>query len=132
MQIRLTRDLEAKHRAAPGALTVDAFLALFPEVPGDLRDEPVFTEFVRAFGPQLRVAQKPSPCVARDGGGDAPHHFYTRLVNDLAIYGIGLSKRERTLQRLEKILDEYRKQPATFACTLVPRKGPDAPRPQCG
>ena len=132
MQIRLTRDLETKHRAAPGALTVDAFLSLFPEVPRDLRDEPVFTEFVRAFGPQLRVAQKPSPCVARDGGGDAPHHFYTRLVNDLAIYGIGLSKRERTLQRLEKLLDEYRKQPATFACTLVPRKGADAPRPQCG
>jgi hypothetical protein len=70
--------------------------------------------------------------VARDGGGDAPHHFYTRLINDLAIYGIGLSKRERTLQRLEKLLDEYKKQPATFACTLIPRKGPDAPRPQCG
>jgi hypothetical protein len=132
MQIRLTRDLEAQHRAAPGPLTVDAFLALFPEVPRDLRDEAVLAEFVRAFGPQLRVAQKPSPCVARDGGGDAPHHFYTRLVNDLAIYGIGLSKRERTLQRLEKLLDEYRKQPATFACTLVPRKAPDAPRPQCG
>jgi hypothetical protein len=132
MQIRLTRDLEAKHRTAPGPLTVDAFLSLFPEVPRDLRDEPVLAAFVGAFGPQLRVAQKPSPCVARDGGGDAPHHFYTRLINDLAIYGIGLSKRERTLQRLEKLLDEYKKQPATFACTLIPRKGPDAPRPQCG
>ena len=132
MQIRLTRDLEDKHRAGPGLLTTDAFLALFPEVPRDLRDEPVFAEFVRAFGPQLRVAQKPSPCVARDGGGDAPHHFYTRLVNDLAIYGIGLAKRERTLQRLQRLLDDYRKQPATFACTLVPRKAPDAPRPQCG
>ena len=132
MQIRLTRELEDKHRAAAGSLTVEAFLALFPEVPRDLRDEPVFVEFVRAFGPQLRVAQKPSPCVARDGGGDAPHHFYTRLVNDLAIYGIGLAKRERTLQRLEKLLDEYRKHPATFACTLVPRTAPDAPRPQGG
>ena len=27
-------------------------------------------------------------------GGDAEHVFYTRLVNDLAIYGIGLAKRE--------------------------------------
>ena len=132
MQIRLTRDLEEKHRATPGPLTVDAFLALFPEVPRDLREEPVLEEFVHAFGPQLRVAEKPSPCVARDGGGDAPHHFYTRLVNDLAIYGIGLAKRERTLQRLERLLGEYRKQPATFACTLIPHKGPDAPRPQCG
>ena len=130
MQIRLTSDLEAKSRAA-GPMSVDAFLARFPEVPRDLRDEPVLAEFVRAFGPQLAVAQKPSPCVARDGGGDAEHFFYTRLVNDLAIYGIGLAKRERTLQRLERLLADYRAQPATFACTLVPRKGPDAPPAQC-
>lgn len=131
MQIRLTPDLEAQTRAS-GPMTVDRFLARFPEVPRDLRDEPVLAEFVRAFGPQLEVAQKPSPCVARDGGGDAPHHFYTRLLNDLAIYGVGLAKRDRTLQRLERLLAEYRAQPATFACTLVPRKAPGAPRPQCG
>ena len=130
MQIKLTRDLDEKSRAA-GPLTVDGFLARFPEVPRDLRDEPVLVEFVRAFGAQLEVAQKPSPCVARDGGGDAEHFFYTRLVNDLAIYGIGLAKRERTLQRLEKLLGEYRAQPATFACTMVPRKAPDAPLPKC-
>ena len=130
MQIRLTPDLEAKSRVA-GAMSVDAFLARFPEVPRDLRDEPVLAEYVRAFGPQLAVAQKPSPCVARDGGGDAEHFFYTRLVNDLAIYGIGLAKRERTLQRLERLLTDYRAQPATFACMLVPRKGPDAPPAQC-
>jgi hypothetical protein len=130
MQIRLTRDVEEKVHAS-GPLTVDRFLARFPEVPRDLRDEPLLAEFVRAFGPQLDVAQKPSPCVARDGGGDAPHHFYTRLVNDLAIYGVGLATRARTLQRLERLLGEYRAQPATFACTLVPRKAPDAPRPQC-
>ena len=130
MQIRLTPDLEAKSRVV-GAMSVDAFLARFPEVPHDLRGEPVLAEYVRAFGPQLAVAQKPSPCVARDGGGDAEHFFYTRLVNDLAIYGIGLAKRERTLQRLERLLTDYRAQPATFACTLVPRKGPDAPPAQC-
>ncbi len=113
-------------------MTVDAFLAGFPEVPRDLRDEPLLAEFVRAFGPQLAIAQKPSPCVARADGGDAEHHFYTRLVNDLAIYGMGLARRERTLQRLERLLAEYRQQPATFACTLVPRKGPGAPRASCG
>jgi hypothetical protein len=130
MQIRLTRDLDAKCRAA-SPMTVDAFLARFPEVPSNLRDEPLIAEFVRAFGPQLAVAQKPSPCVARAGGGDAEHHFYTRLVNDLAIYGIGLAKRERTLQRLERLLSDYRAQPATFACSLVPRQAPDAPRAGC-
>jgi hypothetical protein len=131
MQIRLTRELEDKHRTAPGGLTVEAFLALFPEVPRDLKDEPVMAEFVDAFGPQLRAAEKPSPCIARDGGGDAPHFFYTRLINDLAIYGIGLAKRDRTLQRVARLLDEYKEQPATFACTLVPRKGPNAPPPRC-
>ncbi len=131
MQIRLTRDLEEHGRVAPGSMTVDGFLARFPEVPRDVRDEPVVAEFVRAFGAQLAVAQKPAPCVARAGGGDAEHHFYTRLVNDLAIYGIGLARRERTLQRLERLLADYRAQPATFACTLVPRQGPNAPRAEC-
>jgi hypothetical protein len=130
MQIRLTRDLDATSRAA-GPMTVGAFFARFPEVPTDLRDEPLIAEFVRAFGAQLAVAQKPSPCVARAGGGDAEHHFYTRLVNDLAIYGIGLARRERTLQRIERLLSDYRAQPATFACTLVPRQAPNAPRAAC-
>src|SRR6266516_1672264 len=129
VQIRLSRDLEERARAAPTAMTVDELLALFPEVPVDLRDEPILTEYVKAFGPLLRVAQKPSPCMGT--GGDAPHVFYTRLVNDLAIYGIGLAKRDRTLARLERLLADYRAQPATFACTLVPRQAPNAPRAGC-
>ena len=85
-------------------MTVDEFLARFPEVPRDLGGEPVLREYVGAFGAQLRVAQKPTPCIGK--GGDAEHVFYTRLVNDLAIYGVGLAKRDRTLARLEKLLDE--------------------------
>jgi len=131
MQIRLSRDLEGRARSASSPMTVEELFARFPEVPRDLRDEPVLAEFVRAFGSQLRVAQKPSPCVAQAGSGDAEHFFYTRLVNDLAVYGIGLARRERTLQRLQALLAEYRTRPATFACTLVPRKAPDAPRAGC-
>jgi len=92
-------------------MSVDEFLARFPEVPRDVRDEPTLQEYTRAFGPLLRVAQKPTPCM-RDGG-DAPHVFYIRLVNDLAIYGIGLAKRDRTLARLSALLEQYRMQPAT-------------------
>ena len=110
-------------------MTVDEFLTHFPEVPPDLRDEPVLGEYVRAFGLLLRVAQKPTPCM-RDTG-DHQHVFYTRLVNDLAIYGIGLAKRDRTLARLRALLDQYRTQPATFACTLVPRKARGTPRTGC-
>jgi hypothetical protein len=129
MQVRLARSLEACARAATAPLSVDEFLARFPEVPRDLRDEPVFQAYVDAFGPQLRVAQKPSPCVG--AGGDAEHIFYTRLVNDLAIYGIGLAKRERTLARLSATLEQYRQRRATFACTLVPRRAAGAPRAGC-
>ena len=129
MQIRLAPDLEENRRKTSGSLTVDELLARFPEVPTDLRDEPVLAQYVDAFGPLLRLAQKPSPCM-RDGG-DAPHVFYTRLVNDLAIYGVGLARRDRTLARLQATLDAYRKQPATYACTLIPRRAPDAPVSGC-
>jgi hypothetical protein len=129
MQVRLARNLEACARAAAAPLSVDEFLARFPEVPRDLRGEPTLKAYVDAFGPQLRVAQKPTPCMGT--GGDAEHVFYTRLVNDLAIYGIGLAKRERTLARLSATLDQYRKQPATFSCTLVPRQTPGTPRSGC-
>ena len=130
MQIRLTSDLDAHTRSVRAAMTVDEFLARFTEVPRDLRDEPVLDEYIAAFGPLLRLAQKPSPCVGT--GGDMEHVFYVRLVNDMAIYGVGLAKRDRTLARLRATVDQYRKQPATFACTLVPRKAPGTKRAGCG
>ena len=129
MQIRLSRNLEERCGSVRAPMTLDEFLGRFPEVPRDLSDEPVLKEYVEAFGRLLRVAQKPSACM-RDGG-DAQHVFYTRLVNDLAIYGIGLAKRDRTLARLRATLEQYRKEPATFACTLVPRRAPGTPRSGC-
>ena len=128
MQIRLSPDLDGT-TSALAPMSVDEFLGRFPEVPRDVRDEPLLREYTKAFGPLLRAAQKPTPCM-RDGG-DAQHVFYTRLVNDLAIYGIGLAKRDRTLARLEALLDQYRKQPATFACTLVPLRPRGTPRSGC-
>src|SRR5256885_11863932 len=122
MQIRLSRDLEGRVCVAPGPITVEEFLARFPEVPRDLREEPVLAEFVRAFGSQLRVAQKPSPCVAQAGAGDAEHHFYTRLVNDLAVYGIGLAPRAPTLQPLENLLPQDSAHPAPPALQPGPQK----------
>lgn len=129
MQIRRSPDLAAQTRSVRPEMTVDEFLARFPEVPRDLRDEPTLTRYVAAFGPILRLAQKPTPCVGSNG--DMEHIFYTRLVNDLAIYGIGLARRDRTLARLQATLDQHAQQPATFACTLVPRKAPGGKRPGC-
>jgi hypothetical protein len=129
VQIRRSPDLDRRVGVGEAPMTVDEFLARFPEVPRDLRDEPVLAEYVRAFGPLLRLAQKPSPCMGTNG--DAPHQFYTRLVNDLAIYGIGLARRERTLQRLAATLEAWGKQPATFACTLVPPRPRGTPPAGC-
>ncbi len=129
MQVRLSSALQERVESAPASMSVDEFLARFPEVPADLREEPVLAEYTRAFGPLLRAARKPTPCM-RDGG-DAEHVFYTRLVNDLAIYGIGLARRDRTLARLSAVLEQYRSQPATYACTLVPRKPRGTPRSGC-
>ena len=126
MQVRLAPHLEGR---AAGAMTVDEFLARFPEVPRDLASDPVFADYVQAFGPLLRCAKKPTPCMGKDGG-DAEHQFYVKLINDLAIYGMGLSRRERTLARLAATLDAWRKTP-TFACSLVPARAPGAPRTGC-
>ncbi|HET7340721.1 MAG TPA: hypothetical protein VFL90_04595 [Methylomirabilota bacterium] len=130
MQIRLSSEAAAAAKQGAGRMSVDEFLARFPEVPRDLKDEPVLAQYVDAFGPQLREARKPTPCMGTEGG-DAGHRFYAVLVNDLAIYGIGLARRERTLARLAARLDEYRKHPATYACTLVPHLTPDTPRSGC-
>ena len=129
MQINLSPGIRDDRCTTAGPMTVDELLARFPEIPGDLRDEPILTEYVEAFGPLLRMAEKPTPCM-RDGG-DAPHVFYTRFINDLAIYGVGLARRDRTLARLRATLDAYHAQSATFACTLIPRRAPDAPPSGC-
>lgn len=126
MQVRLTPHLES----GSGAISVAEFLARFPEVPKDLAGETVVADFVAVFGPLLRCAKKPTPCMGKDGG-DAEHQFYARLVNDLAIYGIGLARRERTLARLAEKVEQHRQAPATFACTLVPPRPRGAPRTGC-
>jgi len=129
IQIRFSPSPRDASAGPPAPMTVDELLARFPEVPRELRDEPVLTEYVTALGPLLRMAHKPSACM-RDSK-DHPHLFYVRLVNDLAIYGIGLARRDRTLARLRATLEEYRKQPATFGCSLILRQEPGTPRSGC-
>ncbi len=127
MQVRVVPHLDA---VMQGPMTVAELLARFPEVPRDLADDTVFAEYVRVFGPLLRVARKPTPCMGKNGG-DAEHQFYAKLINDLAIYGIGLARRDRTLSRLAAMLEQHRRAPATFACTLVPHLPRGAPRTGC-
>jgi len=127
MQVRVAPQLDT---CSTGPMTVAEFLARFPEVPRELANETALADYVSAFGPLLRRAQKPTPCMGKDGG-DAEHQFYVKLINDLAIYGLGLGRRDRTLARLAATVDAQKKAPATFACTLVPPRPRGTPRTGC-
>lgn len=102
-------------------MTVAELVALFPEIPRDLADDPLLAEYAEALDPLLRKAVKPSPCMK---DLDAPHVFYTTFVMDMAIYGMRLAKREKTLALLRSKLDQFRANPVKYACGLVPHKPP--------
>ncbi|MDA0999132.1 MAG: hypothetical protein O2807_01275 [bacterium] len=90
-------------------MTVQELLEKFPEIPEDLHGEPVLARFAGAFAEQLRIAQKPSACST---GYDPGNHFYMKLVNPMAIYRLGLMKREMVLQKLEALLDQFAADPS--------------------
>jgi hypothetical protein len=129
MQIRRPPNLNQSGRAGSTPMSVDELLARFPEVPRDLREEPTLQEYTRVFGPLLRLAEKPTPCMG--DGADAQHVFYLKLVNVMAYYAIPIAKRDRSLAGLTALLEQHRTQPATIARTLVPRRAPGTPRAGC-
>jgi len=94
-------------------------------------------EFVRAVSvPSSRSPQKAVTMRWRARGAAATPGiiFYTRLVNDLAIYGIGTRprRRGRTLQRLERLLGRLpRLSRRPSRAPWSRRQGPEAPRAQC-
>jgi hypothetical protein len=98
-------------------MTVNELLARFPEVPADLRDEPLLACFAEACGELLRSARKPSACATHH---DAGNHYYLKLVGPLAIYGYGLSTRERVLAQLRELVDRRQTDPDGFARSLLP------------
>lgn len=98
-------------------MTVDDLVARFPEIPADLHDEPVLEAFTDAFGPQLAVAEKPSACAVERS---AANHYYMKLVNPIAIYAIGLAKREMVLQQLQSLVDRAQADPEGFPASLLP------------
>jgi hypothetical protein len=54
----------------------------------------------------------------------AGNHLYLKLVNPIAIYAIGLAKREIVLKQLQDLVDAQRADPAGFAATLLPEGAP--------
>ncbi len=98
-------------------MTVAELLSRFPEIPADLRDEPALAELARHG--------QPSPCST---GHDAANHYYLKLIGPLAIYGYGLSSREKVRSQLQELIARRRADPAGFAASLLPQEVADAER----
>lgn len=98
-------------------MTVQELLARFPEIPGNLSDEPVLARLAESCGPLLEVAHKPTNCTVEY---DAGNHFYMALVSPIGIYGYGLMKREVLVAELQDLVDRYDADPPGFVAKLLP------------
>lgn len=97
-------------------MSVDELLARFPEIPKDLRDEPLLAEFAASFAELLRAATRPSNCSTSH---DAANRYYLKLVGPTTIYGYGLATRESLLRDLGELLERQRADPEGFAESLL-------------
>ena len=98
-------------------MTTQELVARFPEIPADLHDEVVLERFASTFDGLLQIAHKPSACSSEH---DAPNHFYLKLIGPLAIYGYGLSPRDKVLGDLQDLLARFDADPGGFADSLLP------------
>lgn len=98
-------------------MTIDELTTRFPEIPADLRDEPLLAEFAEAFGTQLAIAEKPVACTVEQSAGNA---FYMKLINPIGIYAIGLAKREAVLGQIQALVEGFRADPEGYAASLLP------------
>lgn len=87
----------------------------FPEIPVEVRDEPLLAEYARELAPLLRVAREPSPC-ARVHERD--HRIYLELIGPLAILRWGLATKEETVGKLQALLARHRADPPAFAASF--------------
>lgn len=98
-------------------MTIQELVARFPEIPQDLRGEPLLAQYAEAFKDQLQVARNPGACSAQH---DPANQYYLKLIGPIRLYWYGLSTRERVLKQLQEILDQHRADPAGFVASLVP------------
>ncbi len=97
-------------------MTVRELATRFPEIPGDLLDEPTLERFAETFDELLRGARNPSACSAEH---DAANHYYLKLIGPLSIYGYGLSTREQVLSELQGLLERHAADPQGFSASLT-------------
>lgn len=98
-------------------MTVQELMIRFSEVPDDLAQEPLLTQFSEAMDSLLQQAQKPSACSTEHS---AQNHYYLKLIGPLSIYRYGLSPREKVLTQLQDLLNKQKENPDGFAESLLP------------
>ena len=98
-------------------MTVQDLLHRFPEIPGDLHQEPLLEQLADRCGELLEVARRPSNCSPEH---DAANHYYLKLIGPLSIHGFGLSTREKGREQIQQLLDQQAANPGGFPASLLP------------
>ncbi len=98
-------------------MTVAELVTCFPEIPEDLRDEPLLAQFADKFHDLLRVAQNPG---ARHEHYSAEHFYYLKLIGPFKVYRYGLSSRQEVMRHMVALLERHAADPENFAATLLP------------
>lgn len=98
-------------------MTVQELITRFPEIPRDLHNEPLLSQFAEVFDDLLRVARDPSACSAQY---DAGNHYYLKLIGPMKIYMYGLSTKEKVIGQIKELLEQHRADPDGFVRSLVP------------
>ena len=97
-------------------MTVQELILNFPEIPGDLHDEPLLAQFAETLGVFLQQAQNPGACSA---DYTPSNHYYLKLIGPMRLYMYGLSTKEKVLTKIQEQLDRYQADPDGFAENLL-------------
>lgn len=96
-------------------MTVDELVKRFPEIPDDLRGEPVLERLCERFHAWLEIASKPSACSTEH---TPANRAYLKLIGPIDIYRYGLSTQEKVVDQLEEHLASESADPAGFAASI--------------
>ena len=97
-------------------MNVQELILNFPEIPGDLHDEPLLAQYAETFGSLLHEAQNPGACSA---DYTPSNHYYLKLVGPFRLYMYGLSTKEKVLAKLQDLLDRHDADPDGFIESLL-------------
>jgi len=85
-------------------MTVQELVARFPEVSADLCDEPLVAQYADTFGAFLQEAENPGAC---SGAYGPENRYYLKLMGPVRLHMYGLATKEKTLAKLQALLDQY-------------------------